>query len=114
MPNQGWRQDGSFMKPESWNLAKTAIKLGAVGVSMATQTRRGGDKFIGHLNLHTNSFGLMGGNLSLAGPIKNGWYYHANAFINMDPGSTRPSFTRFLDKTLLLKGVITKRYKMES
>lgn len=111
MPNQAWRQDGSFMKPDSWNLAKTAIKLGEVGVSMATQTRRGGDKFIGHLNLHTNSFGLMGGNLSLAGPIKNGWYYHANAFINMDPGSTRPSFTRFLDKTLLLKGVITKRYK---
>ena len=111
MPNQAWRQDGSFMKPDSWSLSKTAIKLGEVGVSMATATRKGSDKFVGHLNLHTNSFGLMGGNLSLAGPIKNGWYYHANAFINMDPGSTRPNFTRFLDKTLMLKGMITKRYR---
>jgi len=110
MPNQAWRQDGSFQKPESWSLSKTAIKMGEVGVSMATNTRKGQKKFVGHLNLHTNSYGLMGGNLSLAGPMKNNWFYHVNAFVNMDPGSTNPSWTNFLDKTFLLKGIVTKRY----
>lgn len=111
MPNQAWRQDGSFQKPDSWSLSKTAIKLGDVGVSMATATRKGTNKFVGQLNLHTNSFGLMGGNLSLSGPIKNNWFYHFNAFVTMDPGSTHPSWTNYLDKTFLIKGLLTKKYK---
>lgn len=110
MPNQAWRQDGSFQKPGSWGLSQTAIKMGEVGISMATFTRKGQNKFVGHFNYHTNSHGLMGGNLSLAGPIVNSWYYHVNAYVNLDPGSTNPSWTRYLDKTLLLKGIITKRF----
>ena len=111
MPNLAWRQDGSFQKPTSWSLSQTAIKMGEVGVSMATNTRKGSNKFVGHLNIHNNSHGLMGGNISLAGPMKKNWFYHLNAFVNADPGSTNPSWTHYLDKTTLLKGIITKRYK---
>lgn len=70
--NQAWRQDGSFVKGESRNLAETAIKLGSVGVSMSTISKRGGDNFSGTFNFKTNSFGMMNGNLSLSGPIKKG------------------------------------------
>lgn len=109
--NQAWRQDGSFAGATSRNLSETAIKLGAVGVSMITNSKKGGNKFAGVFNLKTNSFGLMSGNLSLSGPLKRGWYYAANAFVNLDPGTTNVNFTRFLDKTQLYKGILTKRYK---
>lgn len=109
--NQAWRQDGSFAGATSRNLSETAIKLGEVGVSMITNSKKGGNKFAGVFNLKTNSFGLMSGNLSLSGPLKRGWYYAANAFVNLDPGTTNINFTRFLDKTQLYKGILTKRYK---
>ena len=109
--NQAWRQDGSFAGATSRNLSETAIKLGEVGVSMITNSKKGGNKFAGVFNLKTNSFGLMSGNLSLSGPLKRGWYYAANAFVNLDPGTTNVNFTRFLDKTQLYKGILTKRYK---
>ena len=108
--NQAWRQDGSFAGATSRNLSETAIKLGEVGVSMITNSKKGGNKFAGVFNLKTNSFGLMSGNLSLSGPLKRGWYYAANAFVNLDPGTTNVNFTRFLDKTQLYKGILTKRY----
>ena len=109
--NQAWRQDGSFAGATSRNLSETAIKLGEVGVSMITNSKKGGNKFAGVFNLKTNSFGLMSGNLSLSGPLKRGWYYAANAFVNLDPGTTNINFTRFLDNTQLYKGILTKRYK---
>ena len=109
--NQAWRQDGSFIKGESRNLAETAIKLGSVGVSMSTISKRGGDNFSGTFNFKTNSFGMMNGNLSLSGPIKKGWAYAVNAFVNLDPGTTNVNFTRFLDQTQIYKGILTKRYR---
>lgn len=108
--NKAWRQDGSFTKGASRNLAETAIKLGEVGVSMSTISKQGGKKFAGAVNFKTNSFGLLNGNISLSGPIKNGWGYAVNAFVNLDPGTTNVNFARFLDKTQIYKGVLTKRY----
>ena len=108
--NKAWRQDGSFTKGTSRNLAETAIKLGEVGVSMSTVSKQGGKKFAGAVNFKTNSFGLLNGNISLSGPIKNGWGYAVNAFVNLDPGTTNVNFARFLDKTQIYKGVLTKRY----
>ena len=108
--NKAWRQDGSFTKGASRNLAETAIKLGEVGVSMSTVSKQGRKKFAGAVNFKTNSFGLLNGNISLSGPIKNGWGYAVNAFVNLDPGTTNVNFARFLDKTQIYKGVLTKRY----
>lgn len=108
--NKAWRQDGSFTKGASRNLAETAIKLGEVGVSMSTISKQGGKKFAGAVNFKTNSFGLLNGNISLSGPIKNEWGYAVNAFVNLDPGTTNVNFARFLDKTQIYKGVLTKRY----
>lgn len=109
--NKAWRQDGSFTKGASRNLAETAIKLGEVGVSMSTISKQGGKKFAGVVNFKTNSFGMLNGNVSLSGPIKKGWGYAVNAFVNLDPGTTNVNFARFLDKAQIYKGVLTKRYR---
>lgn len=109
--NQVWRQDGSFSRGDSRNLDETAIKYGNVGVSMSTNSKKGGKQFAGAVNIKSNSFGLINGNVLLSGPIKKGWAYAVNAFINMDPGTTNVNFARFLDETQIYKGVLTKRYK---
>lgn len=108
---KAWRQDGSDMAPQSWNLSTTAIKIGDVGVSMATTTRTGKDDFAGTFNYKTNSFGLINGNMSISGPIKKNWYYSVNAFLNFNPGTTRCGFTQFLDRTQSYKGVLTKKFR---
>ncbi len=105
-----WRQDGSYLKPGSWDIAKSAIKLGEVGYTVITDSKLGSPKFGGTLNYKTNSFGLMNGNIFINGPIKNNWFYAVNFFMNFDPTTTHPNYTRFLDRTKLFKGIITKKY----
>ena len=109
--NQAWRQDGSFKKPTSLSFAETAMKYGASVVAMSTETRQGTDKFMARMNFGTNSFGKMNGNLSLAGPIKKGWYYHVNLFGNFDPETTRSQAIRYKDQTIDAKGLLTKKWK---
>ena len=106
-----FRQDGSYGRPQSLTVGETAIKLGEIGVTMDMKSRLGTDKFTTRMNIGTSSTGKMNGNLSIAGPLKNNFFYHVNAFVNMDPGSTRPSWTKYLDKTFDVKGIITKRYR---
>lgn len=84
-------------------MAETAIKLGEVGVSMSTVSKQGRKKFAGAVNFKTNSFGLLNGNISLSGPIKNGWGYAVNAFVNLDPGTTNVNFARFWIKLRFIK-----------
>ncbi len=109
-PSQAWRSDGSFSKVSSLSLLQTAIQYGEICASVASYTETGGDKFKGNVGFTTNSFGLLRGNLTLSGPVKNGWYYALNGFINLDPSNARSDISRSLDKTYILKGSIKKVY----
>lgn len=109
-PSQAWRSDGSFSKVSSLSLLQTAIQYGEICASVASYTETGGDQFKGNVGFTTNSFGLLRGNLTLNDPIKNGWYYALNGFINLDPSNARSDISRFLDKTYILKGSIKKVY----
>lgn len=109
-PSQAWRADGSFSKVSSLSLLQTAIQYGDIAASVASYTETGGDKFKGGFGFTTNSFGLLRGNLTFNGPIKNGWHYAFNAFINLDPSNLRSDISRYLDKTYILKGSIKKQY----
>ena len=108
--NRVWRQDGSFAKVRSMNLYKTAIYNGSIGISMSTDAGRGASKFNGAVGFQTNSFGLLRANVKLAGPIKNGFEYQLSAFLNYDPTSMRAQFSRFLDKTQIVRGFLNKKY----
>lgn len=110
MANRVWRQDGSFAKVRSLNLYKTAIYNGSIGVAMSTESGRGASKFNGAASFQTNSFGLLRANLKLSGPLKNGFEYQLNAFVNYDPTSMRAQFERFLDKTQIIRGFLNKKY----
>lgn len=109
-PVRAWRQDGSFSKVTSLNLTQTAILYGDIGASVTTYTNKGTDKLQGRVNFSTNSFGLLRGSLSISGPLKNGWYYSLNGFVNMDPDTYRSDISRFMEKTHLYKGFLNKKY----
>lgn len=109
-PAQVWRSDGSFSKVSSLTLSQTAILYGDVCASVSTYTHRGTDSFNGNIGFTTNSFGLLRGNVTLSGPMKNGWYYALNGFINLDPSNYRSDVSRFLDKTYIFKGTLRKVY----
>lgn len=108
--NRVWRQDGSFSKVRSMNLYKTAIYNGSIGISMSTESGRGASKFGGVVGFQTNSFGLLRANVKLSGPLKKGWEYQMSAFLNYDPTSMRAQFSRFLDKTQIVRGFLNKKY----
>lgn len=107
---RSWRQDGSYSRPESWSLAKSVLKLGEIGVSVATNSRLGGKKFYGAASFKTNNFGLLTGNVFISGPLAKGWGYATNMHLNYDPTSKRPAYRQFLDETKIFKAILTKYY----
>lgn len=111
MPTAVWRQDNGVSKFEVLNVSQTALLASDVGVSVSTWTNRGTENTKGAAGFTTNSFGLLRGDLNVSGPMKNGWYYSATAFLNMDPGTYRSNISTFLDKTQIYKGVINKKYR---
>lgn len=110
MPTAVWRQDNGVSRFQVLNVSETALLASDVGVSVSTWTNRGTETIKGTAGFTTNSFGLLRGDVNLSGPMKNGWYYSATAFLNMDPGTFRSNISTFLDKTQIYKGVINKKY----
>lgn len=110
MPTNVWRQDNGISKFNVLNVSQTALLASDVGVSVSTWTNRGTEKTKGAASFSTNSFGLLRGDISISGPIKNNWYYSATAFLNFDPGTFNSNISQFLDKTQIYKGVINKKY----
>lgn len=110
LPTRVWRQDNGIAKFGVLNVAETALLASDVGVSVSTWTNRGTEKTQGAVGFSTNLFGLLRGDVTISGPIKNGWYYSATAFVNMDPGTFRSNIATFTDNTQILKGVLNKKY----
>lgn len=110
MPVNAWRSDSSFDRMEVQDVAKTAITIGDIGVSVSTYTNKGTEKLQGSGAFTTNSYGLLRGSFNVSGPMKNGFYYSISAFANMDPGTFNAAFSQFLDKTQIYKAIINKKY----
>lgn len=110
MANRVWRADGSFQKVRSLNIYKTAIYNGSIGISMSSESGRGSDNTQGVVGFTTNSFGLMRGNAKVSGPLSNGFQYQVSTFVNMDPSTMRADFSRFLDKTVIVRSFLNKKY----
>lgn len=110
MPTAAWRSDASIAKFSTLNVSQTALQASDVGVSVSTYTNKGTDIFKGNAGFSTNSFGLLRGEIGVSGPLKNGFYYSASAYLNLDPGTFRSNISSFMDKMQLYRGVINKKY----
>lgn len=110
MPTSVWRKDQGISKFEVLDVANTALFANDIGVSVSSWTNRGSETFRGAAEFTTSSFGLLRGDLNISGPLKNGFYYSATAFLNFDPGTFRSNISRWMDKTQIYKGVLNKKY----
>ena len=92
------------------SLGESAIKNGAVNYAVLSNTRVGGKKFEGHVNYTTNIFNLQRFDLSLAGPIANGWSYSLGAYVNLDPGSNKPTDAQYSSDMKIIKASVSKEW----
>lgn len=90
------------------SLGESAIKSGTVNYAVTSQTRTGGEAFEGRANYTTNIYGLQRFDLSLAGPIANGWSFSLGAYTNLDPGTNRLADMKYANDMKLIKASLSK------
>ncbi len=90
------------------SLGESAITNGAVNYAVQSYTREGSDKFEGHIKYTTNTFNLQRFDMSVAGPISNGWSYSFGAYANLDPGSNKLADVQYATDMKIFKAGITK------
>lgn len=108
LPYCYWASGSHFSRMGLSSLGENAITNGSVNYSVESYTREGGKTFEGHANYTTNIFNLQRFDLSLAGPIKNGWSYSIGAYVNMDPGSNKLADTQLATNMQIFKAGLTK------
>ena len=92
------------------SLGESAIKNGAVNYAVLSNTRTGGKEFEGHANYTTNIYGLQRFDLSLAGPIANGWSYSIGAYVNHDPGTNKLADVQYANDMKMIKASVSKEW----
>ena len=92
------------------SLGESAITNGAVNYAVLSYTREGSNKFEGHVNYTTNIFNLQRFDLSVAGPIKNGWRYSFGVYTNLDPGSNKLADVQYSTDMKIIKAALTKTF----
>lgn len=115
-----WRSDASLNNVGLMNPMESAIKTGNIAYSVDSHSNFGQKEFKGVLNYHTNLFGWQNFDMNVSGGIGNRWLYTASLYQNFDPGSFKPKFKEYADRTqlyhaglsyLLDKGKISVLYK---
>lgn len=115
-----WRSNASLSNVGLMNPMESAIKTGNNAYSVDSYSKFGQKEFKGVINYHTNLFGWQNFDMNVSGGIGEKWPYTASIYQNFDPGSFKPKFTDFSDRTqiyhagltcLLDKGRISVLYK---
>ena len=108
LPYLYWTVTADHGRMGLMSLGESAITSGAVNYAVESFTREGGDKFEGHLNYTTNIFNLQRYDVSVAGPIKNGWSYSFGVYTNLDPGSNKLADVQYANNMKIMKVGLTK------
>lgn len=92
------------------SLSESAITNGAINYGVDCWMREGGDKFLGLADYTTNSHGLQRFDVSLSGPIKNGWSYAVSAYANLDPGNNKLKDVQLVGNMRQVMAGLTKHF----
>lgn len=111
LPTASWRSSVSLGSTGLLKLGEVAITQGDLGFAVNSYTRLGSDKLEINGTAASNQFGWLKGDINIAGPIKNGWFYTLGAYANYDPSTYDMDFTNYADKTQIYRAGISKRFK---
>ncbi len=103
-----WRSDASLSKVGLLNPMESAIKTGNIAYSVDSYSGLGQKEFKGVVNYHTNLFGWQNFDMNVSGGITDKWLYTAGIYQNFDPGSFKPKFTDYSDRTQIYHAGITR------
>lgn len=104
-----WRSDASQTNVGLMNPMESAIKTGNIAYSVDSYSNLGQKEFKGIVNYHTNLFGWQNFDMNVTGGIGDNWLYTASVYQNFDPGSFKPKFKDFSDRTQLYHVGITRK-----
>lgn len=110
LPYLYWTGSAQHESMGLMSLGESAIKNGAVNYAVLSKTRRGKDKFEGHVNYTTNTYNLQRFDMSLAGPIANGWSYSLGAYVNLDPGTNKLADIQYSNDMKMFKAALSKEW----
>lgn len=108
LPYCYWTGSSAYSHVGLTSIAENAITNGSVNYSVDSHTREGGKNFEGHVNYTTNIFSMQKFDLSVAGPIKNGWSYSLSAYADLDPGSNKLADAQLATDMKIFKAGLTK------
>lgn len=103
-----WRSDASLSGVGLMNPMESAIKTGNIAYSVDSHSKLGQKEFKGTVGYRTNLFGWQNFDMNVSGGIGDGWLYTASVYQNFDPGSFKPKFTDFSDRTQIYHAGITR------
>lgn len=110
LPYFYWSGSPMYSRVGLTSLSENAITNGAVNYTVDSWSREGGDKFEGHADYTTNTFGLQRFDVSIAGPIKNGWSYALSGYVNHDPGTNKLADAPLQNDMKQFKFALTKKF----
>lgn len=110
MSYTSWRGGTSYGKSSLMSLSESALLSGNVGYTLYSETRLGEDKLGAHLDYTVNHFGAQRFDLNASGKIAEGWYFSLGSFQNFDPGSINLPYMKYVDRTQIYKGALTRRW----
>lgn len=110
-PSSHWRADSSLERLGLLKLGEVQTTTGRVGYATNSYTKLGTDKFQGKINYRLNHFNMQQFDITVSGPVSNGWLYSASIYQNFDPGTFKVRYSDLQERTSIYKGSITKKWK---
>lgn len=111
IPTMAWRYDNSLSKMGMMSFSESAITTGKVGYAIQSSDRDASSSFRGFASVYGNSHGSSRYDMTVTGPIKNGWGYMLSFYQSFDRGNgINFEFTPWYDRATNVKGGISKKY----
>lgn len=91
-------------------IEETVLRSGIFGFAVDSYTVLGGDELHGALSAKTNNDGLIYVDANANGRLAKGWHFTAGLYTNLDPTSTHPRHTTFVNNMQIYKAGLTRRW----
>ena len=114
-PTSAWRVDNSLSRIGLLSFEEGALLYGKVGFAVSSYDRDFSRKFKGFASSSINSMGSSSFDVTLTGPLKNGWGYMASFYqFNDRANGANYQYSSWSSRTSMAKLSIQKKYKKGS
>lgn len=93
-----WAGGNAYEPIQTMSIIETLIFTGEIGIAVNSDTKMWTSAFSGAVSATTSSNGLIRLDAAMGAPLsKNGWYYSAGIYANLDPTNVPAPHRRYVD-----------------